>query len=643
MALRSPHSLITLQSQAMARTSFKPTRERKQRRNLQGQLQQNATSKNEEHDTNAEIIISSSPSTKEKRRAELHAKLAKPRMSSKKVKRLNKYIENKLRKEETNALLVKLAETKVDTSLFVSARDIGKAKETKKERVKRALAEMGAELKGSSAPEVLYIEREVRMAETWEEIVEARSVEDECEEVKEKCEVLNRNVEQCQDLPLIEREGADTRYTADQIRNSVSYEISMLQRSQEKQSSSIPSTVGKGLKRPLELDESGKPILKRIKRTEALGHLFRATAASVKLKNTKWDTQTDGDLRHGCDSIPIGTNEREEACDKVDDEEVILEEWYGFSDFEDSEEMTSLEGDEESVEDDEENTEDILNDDDDDDDDGQEPVSVPRFKKGASATACAFKIWAESARMTALGMEEHKPGNNIPIFPKLPPGVILPRRAPSSSPPPKPLPPLPPTSKAAFYIAVDRSEDIQIPRLNLPIVALEQQIMETITNNSTTVICGATGSGKTTQLPQFLYEAGYGNPLSPDTPGLIGITQPRRVAAVSMAKRVQEELGYGHEGKVGYQIRFEGTMRPETAIKFMTDGVLLRELANDFLLSKYSAIVIDEAHERGINTDILIGVMSRVVRLRHEMHQEDPAKTKVCNINYPEILSPDLN
>ena len=556
-------------------------------------------------------------------------------MSSKKAKRLNKYIENKLRKEETNALLARLAETKVDTSLFFSARDIGKAKETKKERVKRALAEMGAGLKGTSAQEVLYIEREVKMAEEWEDIVET-SVEDECENVGENCGVLNGNVEQCQDLPLIEaRKGVDTRS------DSVSYEISLLQRFQEDRLSSIPSTVGGGLKRPLELDESGKPVLKRIKRTESLGQLLRVTATSFKPKNTKWNTENKG-LGPGSDNIPIGTNVREENFDETEEEQGEEEEeeeerWHGFSDLESSEEVTSLEGDEESDEDDGDNPDGIS-----DDGGEQEPVSVPCFKKGTSAAACAFKAWAESARMTALGMEECKPGNNIPIFPKLPPGVTLPRRASSSSPPPKSLPPPPPTSKAAFYVTVERSEDIQIPRLNLPIVALEQQIMETISNNSTTVICGATGSGKTTQLPQFLYEAGYGNPLSPDTPGLIGITQPRRVAAVSMARRVQEELGGCHKGKVGYQIRFEGTVRPETAIKFMTDGVLLRELAKDFLLNKYSAIVIDEAHERGVNTDILIGVMSRVVRLRQEMHQEDPAKTKVCNINYPETLSHGL-
>jgi ATP-dependent RNA helicase DHX37/DHR1 len=95
-----------------------------------------------------------------------------------------------------------------------------------------------------------------------------------------------------------------------------------------------------------------------------------------------------------------------------------------------------------------------------------------------------------------------------------------------------------------------------------------------------------------------------------------------------MASRVGTELGPSGNEKVSYQIRFDGTVGPKTAIKFMTDGILLRELADDFLLRKYSTIIIDEAHERSINTDILIGVMSRVVRLRENLGKQD-GETKV--------------
>jgi ATP-dependent RNA helicase DHX37/DHR1 len=109
---------------------------------------------------------------------------------------------------------------------------------------------------------------------------------------------------------------------------------------------------------------------------------------------------------------------------------------------------------------------------------------------------------------------------------------------------------------------------------------------------------------------------------------MIGITQPRRVAAMSMASRVAHELSLP-SSRVSYQIRYDATVSPSTSIKFMTDGVLLRELASDFLLSKYSVLIIDEAHERSMNTDILIGVVSRVVKLRESMWREGNDSIKV--------------
>ena len=109
---------------------------------------------------------------------------------------------------------------------------------------------------------------------------------------------------------------------------------------------------------------------------------------------------------------------------------------------------------------------------------------------------------------------------------------------------------------------------------------------------------------------------------------MIGITQPRRVAAMSMAQRVGKELSLP-DSKVAYQIRYDTTTSPSTVIKFMTDGVLLRELATDFLLTKYSVIIIDEAHERSMNTDILIGVLSRVIKLREEMWTQKKDDVKV--------------
>ncbi|CAF4951324.1 unnamed protein product, partial [Rotaria magnacalcarata] len=173
-------------------------------------------------------------------------------------------------------------------------------------------------------------------------------------------------------------------------------------------------------------------------------------------------------------------------------------------------------------------------------------------------------------------------------------------------------------------VQVDRSEEMQALRSQLPIITEEQAIMEAIHDNLVVLICGETGSGKTTQLPQFLYEAGY------TLDGkMIGITEPRRVAAISMATRVAQELNLTNE-QVSYQIRYEGTFKQDTTrIKFMTDGVLLKEVQNDFLLTKYSCILIDEAHERSVATDVLIGLLSRIVPIR--CRRNDPLRLVIMS------------
>ncbi|CAO1630415.1 unnamed protein product [Parajaminaea phylloscopi] len=170
------------------------------------------------------------------------------------------------------------------------------------------------------------------------------------------------------------------------------------------------------------------------------------------------------------------------------------------------------------------------------------------------------------------------------------------------------------SSKAIRNVPVQRTQEVTEGRLRLPVVQEEERVVKTILENEVTVICGETGSGKTTQVAQMLFERGFGTPGS-DNPGLVGITQPRRVAAVSTARRVAEELNLG-SNRVSHQIRYDGTVSPQTSLKFMTDGVLLRALAGDLLLSQYSVVIVDEAHERSVNTDVVIGMLSRVVRLR---------------------------
>ncbi|XP_033339940.2 putative ATP-dependent RNA helicase kurz [Megalopta genalis] len=176
--------------------------------------------------------------------------------------------------------------------------------------------------------------------------------------------------------------------------------------------------------------------------------------------------------------------------------------------------------------------------------------------------------------------------------------------------------------KPAVFIMLQRKPEIQAARLKLPVVAEEQVIVEAINENPVVIITGETGSGKTTQVPQFLYEAGYARDK------IIGVTEPRRVAAMSMSKRVAEEMNLTQK-EVSYLIRFEGNVGPETKIKFMTDGVLLKELQTDFLLTKYSVIILDEAHERSVYTDILIGLLSRIVPLRNK--RNNPLKLVVMS------------
>lgn len=170
------------------------------------------------------------------------------------------------------------------------------------------------------------------------------------------------------------------------------------------------------------------------------------------------------------------------------------------------------------------------------------------------------------------------------------------------------------------HCLVERRDEIQFQRERLPIFQEEQQIMELIRRNLVVIICGETGSGKTTQVPQFLLEASYGyRREGASNPGLIGVTQPRRVAALSMAERVQDELEPCLPGVVGHQVRFDKNICSEsTRIKFMTDGILLKEIGEDFLLERYSVILLDEAHERNLNTDVLVGLLSRSIKLRYK-------------------------
>ncbi|KAK6349710.1 putative ATP-dependent RNA helicase DHR1 [Orbilia brochopaga] len=530
---------------------------------------------------NAAIIVPQTAEEKEARalrkeqlKAELRASQTS-KITSKKAKRLDKYIDNKLKKEERVRLIEKLRDVQGDTSLLVKTTQLGVKHESARDQLKRAIKEQKAGINLEENADIIYEEREVP-SELPQSILPQAT----------------------KPIP----ESTPSLLATD------------------------PTDVGSGLKRPLEVDEFGLPILKKIKRR----HKATATPNESILNghaDASTDTVEDGGAWEGFSS----------EDEDIEGQDASASEDGSGSGEEDASSGESSEEDDDSEDDDE--------DDDDEQESDVEKTSNWRKTAGKSERASAFKAWANAERNKIFDASDQQstslgaiPGEVISSFPSSaslkPLEDTTKHEEPRLRPSKKVVDPLQlaktpldallsesKDGRKARAVSVRRREDIQAQRLELPIVGDEQRIMETIHNNSVTILCGETGSGKTTQIPQFLFEAGYGDP-NGETPGMIGVTQPRRVAAVTMAKRVAEELGE-HSDRVSYQIRFEGTAHDKTAIKFMTDGVLLREMAEDFALRKYSAVIIDEAHERSINTDILIGALSRIVKLRLEMANED--------------------
>ncbi|KAF9962706.1 putative ATP-dependent RNA helicase dhr2 [Mortierella alpina] len=160
---------------------------------------------------------------------------------------------------------------------------------------------------------------------------------------------------------------------------------------------------------------------------------------------------------------------------------------------------------------------------------------------------------------------------------------------------------------------IQKAKSLKKHRQSLPIYSARDVIIQEVKDNACVVIVGETGSGKTTQIPQYLLEAGLA------AHGTISVTQPRRVAAINLAKRVAEEVGTPIGQKVGYSIRFDDSSSRESLIKYMTDGIMLRELLSDRLLLRYSVIILDEAHERTLRTDILFGMVKSIQKQRQDM------------------------
>src|SRR5574340_376428 len=147
----------------------------------------------------------------------------------------------------------------------------------------------------------------------------------------------------------------------------------------------------------------------------------------------------------------------------------------------------------------------------------------------------------------------------------------------------------------------------------LPVSAKRAEIAAAIENHPVVIVCGETGSGKTTQLPKICLELKRG------TAGLIGHTQPRRIAARTVASRIAVELKTELGGAVGYKVRFHDKVSPDTSIKLMTDGILLAEIHSDPLLKNYDTLIIDEAHERSLNIDFLLGYLKQLLPRRPDL------------------------
>ncbi|XP_029374696.1 ATP-dependent RNA helicase DHX33 [Echeneis naucrates] len=186
--------------------------------------------------------------------------------------------------------------------------------------------------------------------------------------------------------------------------------------------------------------------------------------------------------------------------------------------------------------------------------------------------------------------KKFKPGSVFFRLDKNKPGMLLPRKGNATAP-------------------------LEVQRKQLPIYQAKPQLLNQLRQLHSAILIGETGSGKTTQIPQYLYEAGIGRQ------GMVAITQPRRVAAISLAGRVAEEKRTQLGKLVGYTVRFEDVTSHETKLKFMTDGMLLREAIGDPLLLRYTVVVLDEAHERTVHTDVLFGVVKTAQRRRRELNK----------------------
>lgn len=554
----------------------------------------------EEQDTNAEILkpMSSAEKYLKKRKLEELFQPKESKVSRQKKKRFDKFIEHQLKREEKKVIIEKLQDYKIDTNLLTSSKNLGHGRQTKKEKFAEALS---LEQQGRGDDEtkaILYEEHTVR---DWKEDHPEAS----------KSEASD-----------IESENTDSEDAEDDFESKFGDTSSTGKSSfiDNRPSKFGGSGFGFGFANVEVVKKSKAPSKKRYNWRQRVELEEKKTRNLEDEMDFETSSEEESDMDENSeDENSEDENSGDEASNSSEEEESNVE--VTGNEGEESK-PTKSENNDEKI-DSESESEDMENESESEEEEIEEESLDKLSKFEHSKEATDFKDWANSQikKMEGRDVDLATPSLSYE-YKKIVREEDLDDGLKETY-----IPVDLNSKRKAFYVQINRPDEIQQVRMQLPVFGEEHKIMEAIHHNDVVIICGETGSGKTTQVPQFLYESGFGNEKSEEYPGMVGITQPRRVAAVSMANRVASELG-DHGDKVGYQIRFDSTTKKDTKVKFMTDGVLLREMMQDFKLTKYSSIIIDEAHERNINTDILIGMLSRCVKLRAKENAQDPIKNK---------------
>ncbi|KAM0787963.1 hypothetical protein ACM66B_006167 [Microbotryomycetes sp. NB124-2] len=566
------------------------------------------------------------PQEQKRRKEQLRAELQRqrnnePKMSAKKKKRLDAYIERKLKKEERVKLIESLSQSQVHDLNLQSSATLG-SKQFKTQADRLAFSANLEQGRRQRAQDVLKrIKGKSQHLSDDDDDDDNDNSEAGQDELDEEAE--DRELERML-IPASEQSLRPT-VTVDGDKAplfNASGSLGVVQVTKPDSASQVSTSAQEQQQPPPKVGSAlaaGATVTVVKRNKKGKGRVGRAT---VKGKSSQIESEDESDF-DSSDSANDESSDDDEGEDGVLAADSDEESWKGIPDddlVDDGQTHHSESGPEESQSEQDESD----NDDDDDEGGSEAEEATSKRMKGS------FQAWAESQILAATGMAPAEPtsstmaidGEYKPLLPagsgvkaaSLPEGISGPLGSVLSA---DELPTLPP--QRSTHVPISRTEEMQKQRAELPIVKEEDRIMEAIRGHAVIVICGETGSGKTTQIGQFLWEAGWGHPSS-DNPGMVAITQPRRVAALSTCQRVREELCLPPKStQVAHRIRYSSNTAKDTKLVFMTDGVLLRELASDFLLTKYSVVVIDEAHERGVNTDVLIGVLSRVARLREDM------------------------